>query len=102
MRHWFIGAMLASALCAPSLARAEEPGQPLVRPPSSVARPLEADNRSVAKDPDDVVCKAPQATGTRLPKGRVCMRQQDWDLLEREMKRSIERGQEALLQAYMG
>jgi hypothetical protein len=91
MRSLSLAVLIAAGLAAPAFASEPAPAS-LVQPPAQSAQPAQLD--TVEKDLDRVVCKPRQATGTRLPSSKICHTQREWNLMEIENRRLLERGQD--------
>lgn len=89
MRNLSFALLAAVAVASPALAA--DPA-PLVQPPAAAVQPPQKD--AVEKDLDRVVCKPRQATGTRLPSSKVCRTQREWNLMEIENRRTLEKAQD--------
>jgi len=91
MRSLSFAVLLAAGLAAPAFAAEPAPAA-LVQPPAQSAQPAQLD--TVEKDLDRVVCKPRQATGTRLPSSKICRTKREWNLMEIENRRLLEKGQD--------
>jgi hypothetical protein len=91
MRKAILALLLVAGSAAPALARGEDPA-PMVQPPAAAVQPPQKD--SVEKDLDRVICKPRQATGSRLPSAKVCRTQREWNLIEIENRRTLEKAQD--------
>ncbi|MBS0295753.1 MAG: hypothetical protein JSR45_05530 [Proteobacteria bacterium] len=90
MRSLF-AALVVAALATPAFAADPAPAA-LVKPPAQSAQPAQLD--TVEKDLERVVCKPRQTTGSRLPAAKICRTQREWNLMEIENRRLLEKGQD--------
>jgi hypothetical protein len=44
-------------------------------------------------DPDRIICKAPEATGSRLPSARQCKSKREWDEQSQRDRAALEKNQ---------
>jgi hypothetical protein len=89
--------VLAVVLClaapwAPAAAFAGADPAAMVQPPAQTIQPPQKD--TITKDLERVICKPRQATGTRLPSSKICRTQREWNLMEIENRRLLEKGQD--------
>lgn len=69
------GFAVAGALAIGAVAQAA-PAADKPAAPATSSTPSSSDSK---KDDDRIVCKAPQATGSRLPSARQCKTKREWD-----------------------
>ncbi|MBS0295751.1 MAG: hypothetical protein JSR45_05520 [Proteobacteria bacterium] len=69
------GLVVAGALAFGAVAQAA-PAADKPAAPTTGSQPTSSDSK---KDDDRIVCKAPQATGSRLPSARQCKTKREWD-----------------------
>lgn len=86
-----IAAVSAAALASPVMAA--DPAPALVQPPAQSAQPAQKD--TVGSDLDRIVCKPRQATGSRLPSSKVCHTKREWNQIELEQRRDLEKMQDS-------
>jgi hypothetical protein len=90
-----IAAVSVAALTTPALARMADPAPALVQPPAQSGQPPQKDAAGAASDLDRIVCKPRQATGSRLPSSKVCRTKREWNQLELEQRRDLEKMQDS-------
>jgi len=91
MRKAILALLLVAGSAAPALARGDDPA-PMVQPPAAAVQPPQKD--TVEKDLDRVICKPRQATGSRLPSSKVCRTKREWNQMELEQRRDLEKAQD--------
>jgi hypothetical protein len=87
-----IAALSAAALTTPVLARTADPAPALVQPPAQATQPPQKD--AAGSDLDRIICKPRQATGSRLPSSKVCRTKREWNQMELEQRRDLEKAQD--------
>jgi hypothetical protein len=73
MKYWILSALAATILCA------------------SAAVAADHGSRSSGGDPNRVICRKVEETGSRLNHSRACHTAAEWDELRRQMKANVER-----------
>ena len=93
LRVCFVSAAIAASA---TLALAEDqpatPAQPAATttPATTAATPATTPADPNAPDPNKVICKRQQVTGTRLGNTKICMTKKEWDDLAHQTARDLQ------------
>jgi hypothetical protein len=95
LRACFVSAAIAaSATLALADDQAAPPTQPAASTPASTsatpATPATTQADPNAPDPNKVICKRQQVTGTRLGNTKICMTQKEWDDLAHQTSQDMQ------------
>jgi hypothetical protein len=94
LRVCFVSAVVAAsttlALADDQPATPTQPPAATTTPASTAATPATTPADPNAPDPDKVICKRQQVTGTRLGNTKICMTQKEWDDLAHQTSQDLQ------------
>ena len=91
-----IGLGFAAIFLAGTLAIADEqPAPPASQPTSNEPTPQPAAAPENPNDPDKVICKREQMTGTRVATQKICMTRREWEQRESDEEADTRHSQRA-------
>lgn len=78
----------SAAVMSLALSAAASAADPASAPKGAAAAPTAADTQK-KDDPNRVICKAQEVTGSAIPRAKICRTKRDWDQLTEESRQAM-------------